>query len=119
MSNATGQSDTVWESRSGHDKVESGLVAGYVVIALIGVINGARPKLGGVLAATVPENPSTAPHTFVASFLDLFRNGTDFVAAVGLLLMAGLILFRRRRSRLQRCIEDPPAQQRFELPFLF
>jgi hypothetical protein len=119
MSAGKRQSEATWEGQPGHDRVESWLVAGYVVVALIAVIHGARAKIGEGLSSAVPDSTAISPHTFLPSVLDLLQNGADFVAAVGLLLVSGLILYRRRRNRLKHAVIDPPAQQRFDLPFLF
>jgi hypothetical protein len=115
MTGGKQHSEAAWGTQPDHDRLEYGLMFGYVVIALIAVINGAHARIGGGLSTAVPDsNPASSP---AQSILELLQTSADFVAAVALLVFSGFILYRRRRNRL-KAAEDPSAQ-RFELPFLF
>ena len=121
MTRAEGQlrSATPWSGQPSRDRLEFGLVAGYVIIAIIAVITGAKGKIGEGLSKFIPAPPPpSSPHEFVPSILDLLRSSADFIAAAALLIIAGLILYRRGRNRTRLDVE-PATKRRFELPFLF
>ncbi|HYL77288.1 MAG TPA: hypothetical protein VEU96_23950 [Bryobacteraceae bacterium] len=111
--------EATWGGEPGNDRLEYGLMAGYVIIAIIAVMTAARTRIAADLGRVVPETPPAAPpHAFPASIFDLLSTSTDIIAAVGLLIIAGVMLYRRRSSNRP---ETAPkvASGRFDLPFLF
>jgi len=107
-----------WDGRPDHDRLEYVLMAGYVIIAIVAVMAGARTRIGMGLSKVVPESLPAASHDFLSSIFDLVSTSTDIIAAAGLLILAGIMLYRRRTIRRPETAPEATSG-RFDLPFLF
>lgn len=112
--------ETTWDGRPDHDRLEYVLMAGYVIIAILAVMAGARTGIGrGVdLSKVVPDPLPAASHAFLPSIFNLVSTSTDIIAAVGLLILAIIMLYRRRTIRRPESALEATSG-RFDLPFLF
>jgi hypothetical protein len=110
--------EATWDGRPDHDRLEYVLMAGYVIIAILAVMAGGRTRIGVDLSKVVPDPLPAASRAFLPSIFDLMSTSTDIIAAVGLLMVAIIMLYRRRTiKRPEPAPEATPG--RFDLPFLF
>ncbi len=109
--------EATWDGRPDHDRLEYALMAGYVIIAILAVMAGARTRIGVGLSKVVPET-LPASRDFLPSIFALLSTSTDIIAAVGLLILAVIVLYRRRTIRRPEAAPEATSG-RFDLPFLF
>lgn len=107
--------DSAWDSAGKSDRLEYGLMAGYLVIAFAAVITGAKDKIAEGLILAVPQTIPAA-HA-IPKLTDLMGTSMDLIAAGALLIISGVVLYRRRRDRTNSAKER--IGQRLDLPFLF
>ena len=112
------QGEATWDGQPDHDRLEYVLMAGYVIIAILAVIAGARTRIGVGLSKVVPDPLPAASRDFLQSIFDLVSTSTDIIAAVGLLILAVIMLYRRRTIRRPESAPEATSR-RFDLPFLF
>ena len=110
--------EVTWNEQSGQGWLEQLLLTGYVVIAVIAVIIGATATMGTGLSRAAEQTAQAAPHEWGSTLAQLLRAGTDFIAAAGLLAVAGLILHRRRCGKSKAAAAPPETLPRFGPPFL-
>src|SRR5690348_14929482 len=107
--------EAIWDGQSGNDRMEYGLMAGYVIVAIVAAMASAKTGIGVELEKVVPEALPAARHEFLPSLVSLLGTSTDIIAAVGLLTAATVMLYRRSKSDP----EPKPITRRFDIPFLF
>jgi MYXO-CTERM domain-containing protein len=111
--------EVTWNEQSGQGRLEQALLAGYVVIAVIALITAATATMGPGLSTAAKETAQASlPHELGSTVIELLSASTDFIAAAGLLAIAGLILYRRRRGKT-KAAAAPETLSRLGPPFLF
>ena len=109
-----------WDGQPDLNRLEYVLMAGYVIIAILAAMAGTRTRIGVDLSKVVPETLPAASHAIVPSIFDLVSTSTDIIAALGLLIIAVMMLYRRRTIRRPEAApETETTSGRFDLPFLF
>jgi MYXO-CTERM domain-containing protein len=75
--------------------------------------------MGTGLSRAAKQTAQAVPHEWGSTLAELMSASTDFIAAAGLLAVAGLILYRRRRGKPKGDAAPPETLPRFGPPFLF
>jgi LPXTG-motif cell wall-anchored protein len=107
-----------WNEPPGQGRLEQALLAGYVVIAVIAVITAATATMEKGLSRVAKQTAQSVPHEWGSMLVELLSASTDFMAAAGLLAIAGLILYRRRRRKAPAVAAPAETLARFGPPFL-
>jgi len=112
------QSEAMWNGQPDHDRLEYGLMAGYIIIAILAMVAGANTGIGAGLSKVIPETLPAPAQQLAPSILEVLGTSADIIAAIGLLIVATVMLYRRRR-RTKPAADPNVASGRSDLPFLF